>query len=372
MKLEEALQELLDLEERDTLFLSVYLNTTVNQEGRRTHLTFLNKKLRELMRESRDHNATEDLRQLKESLEWFRRYLTAELHEETRGVVLFASPGRSFYRAFQLPVPLPNKVSAGRSPSLDALIELAEGNQHYCIVQLDQHSGKIYSVYLYDILESRELQDPLVPGRFKMGGWSQKRFERHRNDLIQHFMKDLADLLEKFVRKEKPDNIALLGTQENVSEFRKHLSHEVKKKVSLVQNAPADLTSSEVVLRLKKEIEKQGDSGQVVLELYDCLTHDYKAVVGVEETLSHLQMGKLDRIVVSSNLNGRCFRCKKCGFFFGRKSSRCTYCNGAIEEVGDLRSHLEKMAEARNVKIEVVHERTFLDSMGGTGGFLKF
>jgi len=373
MDLNSELHQLLALEDQPIQFLSVYLDTSVNQDGQRTHSVFLKKKasmLGKLQELAKGEAAGIEFRRNVGRIE---NFVAGELEKRSHGAAIFCSVGREFFKALQLPVPVPNKFVVSTSPNLDILIELAEESRHYCLVVLDQHSGRIFSVFL-----SRRAGDPQtineeIPGRNKMGGWSQMRYQRHRQDLIQHFMKDLAEQLDRFTRREKPDQIVILGTQANTAEFRRRLGPDVSNRVLLTAPIPAHEDEGELIAKTRLLIEEAGkqNGDKMVSRLYDRLCQDYMAVVGLGETLFSLQMGRLERLFISNRLSGRGYRCTHCDFIFSRDVGKCPYCGNPAQPV-ELRNRLEKLAERHDVPIELVGDPTFLDSLGGTGGFLKF
>lgn len=367
--LHETLQELLNLENQ-AQFISVYLDTSVNQEGKRKHWIFFKKRVNELEKllEERGNHAIKPFR---EKIKRIEDYINYQLNEDSRGLALFIGP--DYFRAVQLPVPIPNKMVVGQSPDLDVLIELLEENRHFAAVLLDQHTGRIFSVYLYDVLDSLEIADRLVPGRTKAGGWSQMRYQRHRKDHIQHFMKELAELLERFVRAEKPDALILLGAHENVAEFRKHLPDEIGRKILFEENVPVQIPEAELLSRIREDIKQAAakKDQETANRLYEHVSQGYRAVAGLADTLSNLQMGKIGRLLISRNFSARGPRCSRCAYVFGEKTDTCSHCGGPTTEV-DLRSEMAKLAERHKAEIEIIHGQTFLDSVEGIGGFLRF
>lgn len=372
MNLIQDLEELLSMEDQNVLVLSVYLDTSVGREGQRTYPVFLKKRTNILAKMQEHKSGDEGTSEFLDNIRRIESYLFDELRKDTRGVAVFSSTGRDYFKAIQLPVPVRNKVAVSTSPNLDILIELVEENRHYCVVTIDQHSGRIFSVFLSDILGSQQLSDE-VPGRSRVGGWSQMRFQRHRLDLIQHFMRDLGTQLERFVRKTRPHSIVLLGTPSNLSEFRKHLSPEIGRRILFTRNIPSHSDDKDLIEQVQADIRKQESlaEDQAINQLYERLCQDYMAVVGLDETLFNLQMGRLERLFVSNHLSGRGYRCTHCDFVFGQLMPRCLYCQSPVEEV-ELRNRMEKLAEHHDVLIDVVSTSSFLDSLGGVGGFLRY
>ncbi len=373
VNLNSELRKLLSLEDQNEQFLSVYLDTSVNQDGQRTHLIFF-KKRASILGKLIEHEKGEPAgRVFRKNIARIEEYLVHQLDKRTQGLAVFCSEGRNFFQALQLPVRVRDKFVVSTSPNLDILIELAEESHRCCMVVLDQHSGRIFSVHLSNQPDDATSLSEEIPGRTKVGGWSQMRYQRHRKDMIQHFMKDLAEELERHVRREQPDCIVVLGTQSNTAEFRRRLSADLDRKILLTTSIPAHENDQELVAKVRGLIEEAErlEAQRMVTRLYDRLCQDHKAVVGLDETLFNLQMGKLERLFISEGLNGRGYRCTHCDFIFSRDVGKCPYCGNSAEPV-ELRNRLEKLAEHHAVPIELVGDATFLDSLGGTGGFLKF
>ncbi len=372
MNLRKELNELLALEDQKALFLSVYLNTSVNAEGQRNFPVFLRKKI-SLLAKLQEHGRENSAREFRQNVQLVEAYLRDDLMSDTRGVVIFCSVARDYFKALQLSVPVPNKFSVSTSPNLGILIELAEDNQHYCLAILDQHSGKILSFYLFDLHGEAELVDDTVPGRTKVGGWSQMRYQRHRRALIDHFMKEFAVNLEDYVRREGPDSIILLGTDSNLARFQRHLTADVRDRIVLTRSVPAHADDQELISQVSEYIKEAKSAAQkkAVDQLYDRLCQDHLAVVGLDDTLFNLQMGKLERLFISPQLKSSGFRCTNCQFIFSSSVDTCLYCQGSVEPI-ELRNRIEKLAEHHEVPIDVVQTRSFLDSLEGVGGFLRY
>lgn len=373
MDLKRELDELLSLEDGEPLFLSVYLDTSVNPDGQRTYGVFLKKKTSLMTKLQRHKRGETGVRELRENIRRLEAYLAEHLKSETRGLALFCSTRRGYFKALELPVPVRNKFAVSTSPNLDVLIELVEESRHYAITVLDQHSGRIFSLHLSDRPGPETSLSQNVPGRTKVGGFSQMRYQRHRKDRIQHFMRDFAEQLERFDRREKPQGLVLLGTHENVSEFKRRLPRHLLEKVVLTRGIPAHEDEQDLISQVRRFVEQieAQESHAALSQFYDRLCQDYLTVVGLDETLFNLQMGKVERLFVTDRLAGRGYRCINCDFVFCRNVHKCPYCTGPAEAV-DIRNRIEKLAELHGAQLELLDEPSFLDELGGVGGMLKF
>ncbi|HXK58650.1 MAG TPA: VLRF1 family aeRF1-type release factor [Acidobacteriota bacterium] len=372
-EIDELLEELLSLEESDHLFVSLYLDTSVNAEGQRLYPIYLKQKVADLVPVIEGAKGEAGVRELRENVAQIEIYLGRGLEKSTRGVAIFSCKGHDFFRALQLPVPVRNKIAASRAPNLDVLIELLQQTHHFCVVVFDQQSARIFSVYLTDIVGKRHLSNPAFPPHTQPGSASRVRYDRRTRDQVQQFLRELAETIENLMRSEKTQGLVLLGTQANIAELRKFLSAEIDKQVLLTQAVPPTTTDSELIDRVLAEVQRREQllSRQTLEQLYDRLSQDYLSAAGLEATLLNLQLGKVQTLVISSQFNARGKKCTRCGSLFTLSGDECTYCRTPTVEV-DLRNQMEKQAERQGAKIEIIQGASFLDHLDGVGALLKF
>jgi len=367
------LEELLDLEESDRLFVSLYLDTSVNTEGQRVHPVYLKQKVADLMPVISAGKGESAVREFRRNIAQIEEFLAHQLEKGTRGVALFSSIARGYFKALQLPVPVRNKLAASRAPNLDVLIELFQQNIHFCVAVFDQQTARILSVYLTDVVRRRELATPPARGGSQPGSSSRVRYERRERDVVQHFLRDLAEAIESLVRAEKTQGLVLLGTQANIAELRKFLSPEIDKQVLLTQNVPATTPDTQLIERVLTEVQRlqQSLTRQALEQLYDRLSQDYLSSAGLETTLFNLHQGKVQTLIITGQFAERGRKCPKCGSLFTSAAVECVYCRTPTIDV-DLRNQMEKLARHQGVRIEVLREPSFLDHLGGVGALLKF
>ncbi len=367
------LEKLLDLEESDHLFVSLYLDTSVNSEGHRVHPIYLKQKVADLVPVIAAGKGEATVREFRQNMAQIERFLAEGLEKSTRGVAIFSSTGLGYFNALQLPVPVRNKIAASRAPNLDVLIELFQQNVHFCVAIFDQQTARILSVYLTDVARKRQLSNPSVPSRNQPGSASRVRYDRRERDVVQHFLRDLAEAIEDLMRAEKTQGLVLLGTQANTAELRKFLSPEIDRQVLLTQNVPATTPDSHLTERILAEVQRLQHTlaRQALEQLYDRLSQDYLSSAGLESTLFNLHQGKVQTLIISRQFAERGRKCPRCGSLFNGSTTECSYCRTPTIDI-DLRNQMEKLARHQGVKIEVLQEPSFLDHLGGVGALLRF
>ncbi|HEY7530526.1 MAG TPA: Vms1/Ankzf1 family peptidyl-tRNA hydrolase [Gemmatimonadota bacterium] len=353
---------------------SVYLDLSVGSNGQRTHEVFLRKKevqFGELL--AGDDAPREALGRV---LRRIREWLAGEFDESHGGAALFFSDDGELLHAVQLTGAVEPLFVRGPGAVVAPLARVVEDHDHHCVVVLDSSRARILSVYLDAVEDEVSYADPTVPARTRGGGWSQARFQRHRAEHVQRFHAEVAEHLERFLRRHRCDDLILLGTDEATSDFAKALPPAVAARVRFAKPAPADEPAAALLERIRGVLEEDHvrEDDEVLERLERRVREDYLAVAGVRATLHDLQAGKVETLVLGSGLPRGGGQCRRCEFLLADGEVVCPYCGGEVAPV-DLYEKMVDLARRTDARIEFVEgdaEARLLDAMNGAGAFLKF
>jgi peptide chain release factor subunit 1 len=368
------LQRLISRKDGDLPVLSLFLDMSVNSDNKRTHHIFLNQKraqFDELDSDRENHHRVA----LGESFARIERWLDNDYEEENRGVVIYTEVGGDWFEAMQFPVPVQNRLVIGERPVVAPLAQVLESYDHHAVVLLDREHVRILSVYLGTLLDEIEVHgNPIpTPHDVQAGGYSQKRFQRRKDEETKHFFKEFAREVEEFVRRYKPDDLVILGTEENVARFRDFLPEKLLGMVVYTGPMGVDEPAPEVMERLEPHLsaERRRESDEAVGTLRERVQQDYLAVAGVQATLTALQEGKVDTLVMARSLERTGVRCVQCGFVFARETPTCQYCGSKETTEVDAAEELVRLAETQGAAIEFVDAGS-LGELRGVGAMLRF
>jgi len=140
----------------------------------------------------------------------------------------------------------------------------------------------------------------------------------------------------------------------------------------LIKEDLGHLTQPELHARIEPELKRWEREYQRALvdRLLDSGPH---AVLGVEETLGHLQQGLVRGVaVVRAGLEERVGRCTKCGWTDRGADSVCAACGGE-RRLTTIRAVLPELVRRYKVPLEVVADEAggMLRQAGGIGAWLK-
>ena len=276
----------------------------------------------------------------------------------------------------------------------EPLSYLVREKEVYGLIVIDKQDSEI-GILKGKRIESLRHIESLVPGKTSKGGWSQARYARVREGLLNDHMKETAETATAFFR-EIPDLKGIIlggpGPLKDMFLSGEHLPTDMKNKVLGVLDTSytgmiglnellsrgEDLLAEASVTRERKLLERffaelSKDSGL--------------AVYGMKETAKALEMGAVDTLMVSEKLDWVeaelvCPSCKAEALRMLRKEKTrgvlCPKCGNPMNVAGekDAIEVLEKLAEGVGTKFELVstdtREGEQLFEMGGVAGLLRY
>ena len=368
------LERLLHREDGDHQILSIFLDMSVNSDNKRTHKVFLNQR-RSQFEELQSDRANHHHEALGEALAKVDRWLDEEFREENRGVVLYAEIGGSWFEALQFPVPVQNRFVISKQPAIAPLAQVLESYHHHGVVLLDREHVRILSVYLGTLLHEIAIDAEPIPTNHDVqaGGYSQSRYQRRKLEEMRQFFRDFAKELEDFVNRYKPDDLVILGTDENVGKFREFLSERLRKMVVYTGPMRVDQPASEILQEIEPhlEAERVRESMEVLDQVRERVGQDYLAAAGFQSTLTALQEGKVDTLVIAQDQEREGSRCSMCGFVFAREVETCPYDGAATTGGINVVEEAIRLAETQGADVQFVAPNAVQD-LRGVGALLRF
>lgn len=354
--------------------VSVFLDMSVNSNNKRTYGIFLAKR-RSAHPELDSDRAGHHREALGAAFERIEHWVADEFDPANKGAAIYAELGGDWFEGLEVPVPLENRLVIEDRPVVGPLAEVVERYHHHGVVLVDRERLRMFSVYLGEPTHEHEVRgDPYpAPHDVQRGGYSAPDYQRRKAEEVRHFFKEFALEVGEFVRRYRPDDLVLLGTDENVRAFADFLPKAVRDRVVHTAHAPIDSPVAEVLDRLapffREQVERE--ESEAVALLRDRVGHDHLATAGFDDTLEKLQQGKVDTLVLARGTERRGRQCTRCGFYLVDGVRQCPYCGGETRADVDLREAMVRLAEEQEVPIEFTAPQALAD-LDGAGGLLKF
>lgn len=369
------LERLINREETGRPVVSLFLDTSVNQNNKRTHQVFLNQKRAEF-EELQAEWMAEHVEGMQSLTDRIQGWLGSEYNEANAGVVIYAEVGGDWFEALQTRAPMQNRLMVAPRPIVGPLAQVLEGYRHYGVVLLDREHVRLLSVYQGTVLDEVERRgDPIIAAAHDVqaGGYSQSRYQRRKLEETKHFLRDFATELGEFVRRYGPDDLVLLGTEETLSAFAEHLPDSLLQRVVHTGPMWVDENASAVIRQLEPllQAELQRTHHEVVEAVRDRVVHDYLATAGFQGTLSALQEGRVDTLLLARDQRREGVRCAQCGFVFARELKTCPYDGSTALTDVDVVEEMVRMAEGQGVTVAYADPGEVAD-MKGAGALLRY
>jgi peptide subunit release factor 1 (eRF1) len=257
------------------------------------------------------------------------------------------------------------------------LTEVLASHQRYAVGLVDREHLRLLAIFMGQVQDERVVAPDALPTAHDVhaGGVASKDFQRRKAEEVRHFFKDFAGAVGDFDRQHGADAWILLGTTENVQQFREFLPQTVDGRMIHTAHAPIDASPAELLDRLGQVIEEneQRTTAELLDLVRDRVRNQHLAVAGVGPTLEQLQEGKVDRLVIARDLECSGAQCTRCHFYLVASSSdgACPYCGGAVEHGVDLVESMIRVAAQQQLRMEFV-AREPMAELAGVGALLRF
>lgn len=277
---------------------------------------------------------------------------------------------------------------------LDPLMELIREREIFGVVVIDKSDGDVGVLYGKKLKVLKHM-DSLVPGKTDKGGWSQARYARIREGLLNDFMKKVGDVASQQFAEFKDLVGVIVGGPGPVKDmFAKgdFLRYDYKKKIISIVDVSytGEYGLGEAVDRSEEALKEAGvmKEKKLLMRFFNELGRDSgMAIYGLRETVEAIKSGTVETLLFSEHLDWvkAKVHCQKCNeekdvmmLRDKLESLRCAKCNELYEILAekDLTDDIIKMAEEMSTIVEMISSETKegsqLREMGGIGGILRY
>ncbi len=347
--LREQLDRLSSLEPSDSPVLSLYLDLSADQHGRDTQaLAFLRKVVAERTA-SLDGDARKSFEAVAERI---RAYVETEVPASVAGLAVFASSGSDgLFETVQLDAPVgEHALFVGPEPHLYPLARLNDQYPRYAALVFDTNSARLF-VFSLGRVESRKRVTNEKTRGGAGGGWSQKRYQRHTENVHLHHMKEVVTVLERVMREEGIDRLVLACDEVSrpalMEQLPKHLAAKVIDTVSLDIKAPEHEVLAETMDALRQH-DGVTDAERVQTMHDECGARGL-GVAGPEATIDALTKQQVEELLLTARAED--LRSKDPEQFSGQ---------------------LVALAQQNSARIRFIEDSNLLADVGGVGALLRF
>ncbi|HYY02533.1 MAG TPA: Vms1/Ankzf1 family peptidyl-tRNA hydrolase [Gaiellaceae bacterium] len=252
---------------------------------------------------------------LKRDFERIARWFDDDFERDgARGLAIFAAGNDNFWSTLTLPERVPDSVRVGRDFYLAPLVPLVARSDGAIIAVVGREQGQLFRLRdgrLHEIVQQFDEQ----PGQHDQGGWSQARYQRHIEKLVQEHLKGVAEELDRTRRRMQAPKVVLVCSEEMRAEFTEALSAAARDSIAGWAPAEAHATPAQLLAAVTPVLEKaqSKDEQETIARWREEAGRNGRAASGWAETLEAASDGRVDLLLFREGVDHPAFRCPACG-----------------------------------------------------------
>ena len=311
---------------------------------------------------------------LKADLERLASWFDGEFSRDgARGVAVFAAGLDNLFTTLLLPWPVEDDARIGPQLYLAPLVRLVGCGDGALVAYVGRERGDVYRLRGGRLVPLAD-ETTEVPGRHDQGGWSQARYERHIETIVDRHLRDVADALDSCVRRLRGVRVVLVGPEESRSGFEELLSNEVRSCLVGWTSAEAHAEPPQLLEAAQPLLDewRAGHEEEVLSRWREEAAKNGRAATGWEETLEAASDGRVELLLVQEGADRPAYQCPACG--------RAQITNGRCPLDGTTMERLEAGLDVavhqtltHGGRVEVIgEEHRDLEPVGGVAALLRF
>jgi peptide chain release factor subunit 1 len=304
------------------------------------------------------------------------RHVRGLKRTRARSLAMFSCSAEGLWAALELPRPVASQFAVHDTASVRQLEEVLDHSMRLALLVTDRQSARLVVCQLGELIESREIIDPLSrQGDDDRGDRVKTRLGRQRQQQARQHVRRAAGAAFDLLRSDTFDWIVIAApTPDVLTDLDQALHPYVRARVADRQQLPVGL-SDEQLLRAAAQAEadiEQRSAAALVARLREGAAPGLdRAVLGLERTLAALSAKRVDRLVVSRSYSAEGWRCHGCAALatIGR---RCPRCHDEMRHVDDIAEEAVHQALCQHRFVTVLVDNPDLDVLGRIGALLRF
>jgi len=372
------LKELARIDSGSSPLISLYVDMFPSLDWKKiTKIYIKNERARMLPILQKTENKV-TIKKFEDDIEKILTFLNYNLEPEVNGVAIFACKSLDLFKIFKLALRVNNLMVVSNRSYIKPLINFLEDYSGYMLVRISADEVKVFLISRREILSEVKFEEPNLYARTSKGGWmalSQGRYERRREKQIDSLFRESITNLSSIVSKHKIDRVILCGSNENLAIYKNLCPHSLLEKIVSEFQFDARATDNAVIEASYKydEAAERAQEKRKLDKIFDSIGTSGKGITGANETLDLLWNGRLQSLILDSNIALDGTRCinEDCGYFTANEISRCPYCSSETIRTSNILNLAVSKALSQDIDIEFTQNNERLKAIGGIAGILK-
>jgi peptide chain release factor subunit 1 len=302
-----------------------------------------------------------------------RGYFENEFERDgARGVAVFSAGLDNFWRPLPVADRVVDKIAVGREFYLAPLVPLVGRGDGALIAVVGRERGTVYTLRAGRLEELVDQFDE-QPGRHDQGGWSQARYQRHIETLVQEHLKEVAEQLERQLRRLHSLPVVIVASEETRAEFDDVLSHEVLNAIVGWTQAEAHATPAELLQAVQPVLEDwhARQERESVERWREESGRGGRAAAGWADTLEAASDGRVELLLFQEGADRAAWQCPQCGRV-SAKGGACPLDGTRMEQRDDGLNLAVHQTLAHGGSVLALRHHQDLEPAAGIGALLRY
>lgn len=324
--------------------------------------------------ERRAELSHDERKALTHDLERIEAWFGSEFNREgVRGVAVFCGELDDLFLPLTLQWPVADEARIAKQLYLAPLVRLVGQGDGAVIAYVGRERGDVYRLRGGQLTPlADETAD--VPGRHDQGGLSQARYERHIETIVDRHLRDVADALDRCVRRLRGVRVVLAGPEETRTGFESLLSPETRAALVGWAAAEAHVDAPRLLEAARPLLDewRSGREEELLARWREEAARNGRAAAGWEETLQAASDGRVELLLVQDGADRPAYVCPQCGRAQAANGS-CPLDGTTLQPADtglDLAVH-QTLTHGGTVEV-IGEEHHDLEPVGGVAALLRF
>ncbi len=358
------LRKLVALSAPDRAFLSIYLSSPDSMD-------YLNRRLKNIEKMLQDND--DECTHFKENVKIVDDYFDGGSYK-SGSLIIFCCWLVDYFRALPLDnITVDDLVLVDSSPYIRPIAELQDEYENFAVVVADNQAARIFLVSSASAGHEEQIKGN-IKNHVKVGGWSQKRYERRRTKELKTYTNEIVDTLNDFEKQFDFDRLVLVGSGETIREIENNLPQHLSDKLageSTLDLKESDNYINEEIFELFFEEEREAEG-----ELWELIKGEYMrgglAVVGAEDVLAAAKIGKIEKVIVNRDVQLDGIRCRECEVLNPGALEQCPTCGSDSVFKVDLVNEIVELLVETSAEADFADEIEDLHELGDIAALLRY
>jgi peptide chain release factor subunit 1 len=310
---------------------------------------------------------------LRNDVDRLREFFDSDFSREgSHGYAVYCAGLDNVWQPLPLSERVPDRAKVGSTFYLAPLVPLIGKGDGVLVAFVGRERGDLYRLRGGRLEELANEFDE-QPGQHDQGGWSQGRFQRHIEKLVQDHLKDVAGTLERLLRQLRRPRVVILATEETRPELEEQLSNDVKEAIIGWASAEAHATPAQLLETVEPLLEqwRAEQEASAVERWQEAAGRNGRAASGWAQTFEAASDGRVELLLFHDGADHQAWQCPACGRLAAEPGT-CPLDGTQMEESGDGLDLAVHQTLAHGGTVWALRQRQDLDPVEGIGAVLRY